>query len=117
MTPLCMRNVHRLFLTCLLIAHKFWDDRLPLNSHYAKCGGISLKEMNMLEKFFLKTVQFKLHVSDHTYVAYEAAVTAIERSGLLGRNEQIVDVVQKTDAEKSARMPVEQQVSGRDVHK
>lgn len=79
LSPLSMRNAHRLFLTCLLVAAKFWDDALPLNSHYAKCGGVSLKELNRLEKFFLKTVGFRLQISTHMYAAYETALAAIER--------------------------------------
>jgi len=86
LTPLSMRNAHRLFLTCLLMAHKFWDDSLPWNSHYAKCGGITLQEMNRLEIFFLKTVGFRLQICRHTYAAYEAAVTAIERLQLEDRS-------------------------------
>eukprot|EP00746_Dinoflagellata_sp_MGD_P073214 gnl/MRDRNA2_/MRDRNA2_29729_c0_seq1.p1 gnl/MRDRNA2_/MRDRNA2_29729_c0~~gnl/MRDRNA2_/MRDRNA2_29729_c0_seq1.p1 ORF type:complete len:326 (+),score=44.30 gnl/MRDRNA2_/MRDRNA2_29729_c0_seq1:108-1085(+) len=91
LTPLSERNVHRLFLTCLLVAHKFWDDYLPLNSHYAICGGISLQELNQLEKFFLKTVGFKLNVSRATYAAYETAVTAIERLGQQRSSDRIAD--------------------------
>lgn len=105
LTPLSERNVHRLFLTCLLVAHKFWDDCLPWNSHYAKCGGISLQELNRLEKLFLKTVGFKLHVSRHTYAAYETAVTAIERT-----NKRIADgALQTQDSEASGHMPALQQ--------
>jgi hypothetical protein len=89
--PLSTRNVHRLFFTCLLVAHKFWDDDLPLNAYYAKCGGVSLKEVNRLEKFFLKTVGFRLHVSPLSYAAYETALTSLECLALEGDSKRIAN--------------------------
>jgi hypothetical protein len=77
------------------VATKFWDDALPLNAHYAKCGGVSLKELNRLEKFLLKTLGFRLQISTHMYAAYETAITSIERLGQDGEGERIV---QKADA-------------------
>lgn len=95
LTPLSRRNAHRLYLTCLLVATKFWDDALPLNAHYAKCGGVSLKELNRLEKFLLKTIGFRLKISTTMFAAYETAITAIERLGQDGEGERIV---QKADS-------------------
>lgn len=105
LTPLSMRNAHRLFLTCLLIAHKFWDDNLPLNSYYAKCGGISLQEMNRLEKFFLNAVGFRLKISTHTYAAYETAVNAIERLGQRKGTKEVAPLAQKAAAQEVPEKP------------
>lgn len=45
-------NVHRLFITAILLATKLYDDEYYNNSYYAKLGGIQIKEMNLLESEF-----------------------------------------------------------------
>jgi len=63
-------NVHRLVLTSILVAAKFYDDIHFKNSHYANVGGISLKEINILEKIFLNELNFDLHVNKNLYEWY-----------------------------------------------
>lgn len=72
--PITPRNAHRFFLACLLGAVKFYDDKVPLNAYYAKCGGVCLREMNRLERFFLKVAGFKLHVDPEKYAEYECSL-------------------------------------------
>lgn len=40
------RSVHRLFLTALVLAAKFYDDRYYKNSYYSRVGGIPNVELN-----------------------------------------------------------------------
>ncbi|KAG0477839.1 hypothetical protein HPP92_012558 [Vanilla planifolia] len=56
-------SIHRLFLTCLLLAVKFVDDLYYNNAYYAKVGGISTAEMNVLELDFLFGLGFDLNVT------------------------------------------------------
>jgi len=63
-------NVHRLVLTSILMAAKFYDDIHFKNSHYANVGGISVKEINILEKIFLNELNFDLHVGKKLYKWY-----------------------------------------------
>jgi hypothetical protein len=63
-------NVHRLFLTCLMIAAKFLDDRYASNSLWAKIGGIPLQEMNYLEVELLHRIGFQIIVSEETFNQY-----------------------------------------------
>jgi len=64
-------NVHRMILTCLVIACKFNNDFYYKNSYYAKIGGLKAEEFNVLEKEFLVDyVNFSLYVSQETYNEY-----------------------------------------------
>jgi len=62
--------IHRLVLTGVAVAAKFSEDRYFKNSYYAKVGGISNKEFNMLEMSFLIYLDFKLFVSAEEYEKY-----------------------------------------------
>jgi hypothetical protein len=60
--PINNFNVHRLVITSIVIACKFHEDcdDLELNTHYAKVGGITLKNLNTLEIEFLSYLDFNL---------------------------------------------------------
>lgn len=73
------RNVHRLFLASLMVASKFWDDDFFPNAHYAKCGGVTLKEMNRLEQFFLRCIRYELCIEPDLYSDYMCALLALHR--------------------------------------
>ncbi|KAG0078846.1 hypothetical protein BGZ90_004217 [Linnemannia elongata] len=57
-------NIHRLLITCLMVAAKFTSDLFYSNARYAKVGGLSLPELNQLELVFLFTTQFDLNVKE-----------------------------------------------------
>ena len=59
--------IHRLFLSAVVVAAKFFEDRYYKNSYYCKVGGISNKELNALELEFLLYIDFKLFVSTEEY--------------------------------------------------
>lgn len=56
-------SVHILFITSLLVASKYNDDRYYNNKYYARVGGISYLTLNKLEIEFLKYVNFECYVS------------------------------------------------------
>jgi hypothetical protein len=66
-TPL---NVHRLFITAIVVATKFQDDKYFSNAYYSRVGGVHVKELNMLEVRFLKLVGFNLCVNPDEYENY-----------------------------------------------
>ncbi|CAK0874548.1 unnamed protein product [Prorocentrum cordatum] len=53
-------NAHRLFLTCLVLAVKYSEDLTYGNSHYAKAGGVRLREVNRLERCLLIALDYNL---------------------------------------------------------
>ncbi|MCO5589131.1 hypothetical protein L7F22_043097 [Adiantum nelumboides] len=81
--PLIWLNIHRLLLTSIMVATKFLDDLHHNNAFYAKIGGISLHELNILEIDFLFKLKFQLHV---TPVIYEGYNTHLERELFLAEN-------------------------------
>merc|ERR1719434_327928 len=74
--PLTMRNVHRVFLASLVVAVKYHEDLVYSNSHYAKAGGVHLREVNRLERVLLATLDFDLRVEPDLYRLYEVALVS-----------------------------------------
>ncbi|OAD76979.1 cyclin, partial [Phycomyces blakesleeanus NRRL 1555(-)] len=56
-------NIHRLIITGVMIATKFFSDIFYTNARYAKVGGIDLSELNRLEVEFLTLNSFNMMVS------------------------------------------------------
>lgn len=56
-------NVHRLFVTSVLLATKFFDDKHRSNKTCAALGGIRTKELNELESRFLQRIRWSVYVS------------------------------------------------------
>ncbi|CAI0450538.1 unnamed protein product [Linum tenue] len=81
--PISSLNVHRLLITSVLVSAKFMDDIYYNNAYYAKVGGISREEMNLLEVDFLFGIGFELNVTPttfHTYCSHLQAQMAILQS-------------------------------------
>eukprot|EP00183_Erythrolobus_madagascarensis_P006178 CAMPEP_0185845224 /NCGR_PEP_ID=MMETSP1354-20130828/1244_1 /TAXON_ID=708628 /ORGANISM="Erythrolobus madagascarensis, Strain CCMP3276" /LENGTH=182 /DNA_ID=CAMNT_0028545133 /DNA_START=716 /DNA_END=1264 /DNA_ORIENTATION=+ len=64
-------NVHRIFLTAALLAVKFSEDVSYDNEHFARVGGVSLKELNRLELSMLAALDYRLSISKEDFSAYE----------------------------------------------
>lgn len=73
-------SVHRLLVTSLVLAAKFWDDDFYSNRHYAGVGGVKLQELNSLEARFLGLIGWRLTVSPEEYDMYESYVIAAVKS-------------------------------------
>eukprot|EP00826_Nyctotherus_ovalis_P044671 TRINITY_DN4840_c0_g1_i3.p2 TRINITY_DN4840_c0_g1~~TRINITY_DN4840_c0_g1_i3.p2 ORF type:complete len:112 (-),score=28.67 TRINITY_DN4840_c0_g1_i3:20-355(-) len=71
---LTAHEVHRLFLTASTLALKFHCDDYFVNSYYAAVGGVSLEELNELEKDFIETIGYELYVEKNVYKRYEKAL-------------------------------------------
>lgn len=63
-------NIHRLLITSVMLAAKFFDDQYYNNAYYAKVGGVPCVEMNSLEVDFLFMTNFTLFVATDTYRQY-----------------------------------------------
>ncbi|KAH3761875.1 cyclin p1 [Pelomyxa schiedti] len=73
-------NVHRLFITCIVLANKYLEDRVFNNVFYSKVGGISLTDLNRMEKTLLNLLKFDLYVDVQQYSRYLALVTSCSSS-------------------------------------
>lgn len=69
-------NVHRVVITAILLAAKFFDDAYYNNAYYAKVGGVLVSELNGLEVDFLFRINFSLHVSPELFEKYKAELVA-----------------------------------------
>lgn len=65
-------NVHRVVITAVLLAAKFFDDAYYNNAYYAKVGGVQISEMNSLEVEFLFRINFSLYVTPEVFHKYNA---------------------------------------------
>ena len=63
-------NIHRLLITSIMLAAKFFDDQYFNNAYYAKVGGVPCSEINSLEVEFLFLCNFALFVNTETYSQY-----------------------------------------------
>lgn len=60
-------SVYRLLLTALTLACKYWEDHTLKNEHYAKIGGIPVRDTNAMENHFLVQFLVSLHRQQLTY--------------------------------------------------
>jgi len=64
-------NVHRLLITTIMLGAKFFDDQYFNNKYFGKVGGVSRREMNLLEIEFLFMINFDLFVETELYKVYD----------------------------------------------
>lgn len=69
-------NVHRVVITAVLLAAKFFDDAYYNNAYYAKVGGVLVSEMNGLEVEFLFRISFSLHVKPDEFKKYKLGLVS-----------------------------------------
>jgi len=67
-------NVHRLLITSIMLASKFFDDVYYNNAYYARVGGISNTEVNSLEMEMLRMISFSLFVQPDQYERYRCSL-------------------------------------------
>eukprot|EP00640_Fibrocapsa_japonica_P003571 CAMPEP_0113938128 /NCGR_PEP_ID=MMETSP1339-20121228/4527_1 /TAXON_ID=94617 /ORGANISM="Fibrocapsa japonica" /LENGTH=303 /DNA_ID=CAMNT_0000941079 /DNA_START=44 /DNA_END=952 /DNA_ORIENTATION=+ /assembly_acc=CAM_ASM_000762 len=64
-------NIHRVVITSIMLAAKFFDDHYFNNAYYAKVGGVPAAEMNSLEVELLFRIKFSLHVTSDVFTKYQ----------------------------------------------
>eukprot|EP00923_Selenidium_pygospionis_P033583 GHVN01058922.1.p1 GENE.GHVN01058922.1~~GHVN01058922.1.p1 ORF type:complete len:269 (-),score=24.92 GHVN01058922.1:2211-3017(-) len=67
-------NIHRLLITSVMLAAKFFDDVYYSNAFYARVGGVKTREINVLETHFLSLINYQLFVSPQEYDQYRKQV-------------------------------------------
>jgi len=64
-------NVHRLIITSIMLGAKFFDDKYYNNAYFGKVGGVTCKEINLLEIEFVFMINFNLYVESGLYEDYK----------------------------------------------
>jgi hypothetical protein len=77
-------NIHRLIITSVMLAAKFFDDQYFNNDYYGKVGGVPCHEMNSLEVEFLFMNNFTLFVTSETYDQYFTELCSHVQSSACG---------------------------------
>jgi hypothetical protein len=70
----CNLTIHRLLVTAIMLATKYHDEIYTFNRYYAKVGGVSLRELNMLEVSMLKLLNWELWVPIQDYHFYHGLI-------------------------------------------
>jgi len=77
----CDLTVHRLLVIAVMIASKFHDDKYYDNRYYGKAGGLSMREVNVLEALMLQELKWRALVTVEEYQLYHNLVcTAVKGS-------------------------------------
>ena len=71
-------NIHKMILASMLVAIKYNEDDYYSNSFYAKVGGVSKSEIDVLEYEFLVLIEFNLYVSDDLFLKYYDYIKNVE---------------------------------------
>jgi len=72
-------NVHRLILTSVMLAAKYYDDNHFDNAYYSRVGGLSCKEINELERELLLMINFNVHVENELFTAWNKCLISHHR--------------------------------------
>lgn len=68
--PVNSLTIHRIIITSVVLAIKYFDDSFYTDNQYARIGGIEVEELCFLEIEFLKSINFSLYVSCEDYQKY-----------------------------------------------
>jgi hypothetical protein len=63
-------NIYRILFTAILVSIKYNEDHIYNNSYYSKIAGLTVKEINYLERKFLEIINYDLFVSDELFQKY-----------------------------------------------
>ncbi|WFD26826.1 PHO85 cyclin-5 [Malassezia nana] len=64
-----------MFLAAIVVASKFLQDRTYSNRTWAKISGLSPREIEQLERIFLRTIQYNLYVNEAQWTAWTRELT------------------------------------------
>lgn len=67
---LTKKNCFKLVLISLLISQKFLEDNILSHKDYALVGGVTLKELSILEAIYLEAMDYKVNLSRQLYSEY-----------------------------------------------
>ncbi|KAI3618558.1 hypothetical protein CBS9595_002921 [Malassezia furfur] len=81
---ICSLTVHRFVCAAVVCASKALCDSFSTNTHYARVGGITLAELNLLEKEFLDIIDWRLTVTAPVMQHYYASLVQMHLNYTLG---------------------------------
>ena len=67
---LTYHNIHRIVFSAILVSIKYNEDSYFDNKYYAEIAGVKLKELKLLEYYFISMLNFNLFIQDSIYEKY-----------------------------------------------
>ena len=64
-------NIYRLFISCIYVACKLFEDKKYKINFLSKIGGISINELKNLEYEFCSLINFELYIDEKCYYHYQ----------------------------------------------
>ena len=71
-------NIFKLILGSMIAAIKYNEDQFYPAEVYAKLGGVSVSELNLLEMEFYKLIDFKLFVDEEIFLKYREYLSSFK---------------------------------------
>ena len=71
-------NIHKIFFISSLIAIKYNEDSIYSNKYYSEIAGIPLEELNLMENYFIKLIDYNFFVSENEFKQYENYLDSYE---------------------------------------
>ena len=71
-------NIHKLILASMIIAIKYNEDEYFSIKVYAKLGGVTIAEINLLEYAFIELLHFNLFVSNELFNKYNDYISSVD---------------------------------------
>lgn len=91
-----------MFLAAIVVASKFLQDRTYSNRTWAKISGLTAREIEQLERVFLRTIQYNLYVSEAQWTAWTRELTLQRLHNKLPCMPQSVEVPDQVATKSSA---------------
>jgi len=79
-------------LTAMILAVKYLDDKRQKISSYAKIGGVSLKDLCVLELAFLETINYNLYVHPILFYRYREQLLSEGGPLLIKSDESFIQI-------------------------
>jgi len=98
-------NVHRLMITSIMLGAKFFDDKYYNNAHFGKIGGVSCKEINLLEIEFVFMINFDLFVETDLYETYSKRLAQAQPINSVQENHIVETKATFPDPLREAKVP------------
>ncbi|RIA86574.1 cyclin-domain-containing protein [Glomus cerebriforme] len=95
----------RMFLASLIIASKYLQDRNYANNAWSKICGLPVQEINIIERRFLKLIDYNLFIGEEIYKRWTSILhsqiqnisgSTLSRSDMTAKNQQAVAQFEKT---------------------
>lgn len=94
----------RMFLGAILLSSKVWEDQAVWNVDYAQIlEGISVEDINELERQFLELIQFNMNVPSSVYAKYYFHLRSLALKTGLAHEQSLLTVCKAKDLEAMSR--------------